>query len=211
MAVTQLQTENSNDTQQAFLVALVGLLFIHILMLNSQVNQSLFYLLNQSHLWIPESVIAMINDLGNGITMGAVALCYLVRYPQRTGKVLLAALLSLVMVPLLKHYFDAPRPAAMLSDLHIIGQAHYSNSFPSGHTATIFLFAGLYYLHKPNTVLRVAALMLALVVGGSRVAAGAHWPQDVALGAIVGLLCAFVASRCCTDWQLNRSRQSLCF
>ncbi|WP_028772871.1 phosphatase PAP2 family protein [Shewanella waksmanii] len=148
MAVTQLQTENSNDTQQAFLVALVGLLFIHILMLNSQVNQSLFYLLNQSHLWIPEGVIAMINDLGNGITMGAVALCYLVRYPQRTGKVLLAALLSLVMVPLLKHYFDAPRPAAMLSDLHIIGQAHYSNSFPSGHTATIFLFAGLYYTNQ---------------------------------------------------------------
>ncbi|QLE83802.1 hypothetical protein FLM48_01065 [Shewanella sp. Scap07] len=54
----------------------------------------------------------MINDLGNGITTGAVALCYLVRYSQRTGKVLLAAVLSLVMVPLLKHYFDAPRPAA---------------------------------------------------------------------------------------------------
>ncbi|WP_394204301.1 phosphatase PAP2 family protein [Shewanella waksmanii] len=209
--MTDQPVVNGQHHSQAFLMALIAAFAIHIVTLNPEVNLGLFHTINQSHLWVPEVVIAMLNDLGNGVTLGAVALCYLVKYPQRTGQVLLAAVLSLIIVPTLKQYFDAQRPAAVLQQLTIIGQAHYSNSFPSGHTATIFLFAGLYYIHKPHRLLRITALSLAFVVGASRIAAGAHWPEDVALGAVVGLICAFAAVNLCGSWSLSKSKQLVCY
>lgn len=40
--------------------------------------------------------------------------------------------------------------------------------------------------------LRLAALMLAVLAGVSRISVGAHWPEDVLAGAALGLLIAYV-------------------
>ena len=146
---------------------------------------------------MPDWVSALVSDFGNGITLGAVILCYLVKRPELICRVLLAALLSLIVVPLLKQYFDAPRPAALLEYLHVIGEARHKHSFPSGHSATAFLFAGLIYLSSQQAIIRMSLLFMAALVGVSRILVGAHWPADVVMGAIVGLSCAYTASYIC--------------
>lgn len=72
------------------------------------------------------------------------------------------------------------------------------NSMPSGH-ATVS-FAGLVMLGLLAPRIKWFTWTLAIIIGASRVAYGAHWPTDVILGAFIGmamadLVKAFLKSR----------------
>ena len=62
------------------------------------------------------------------------------------------------------------------------------NSMPSGHTAATF--AGLVMAGMLSPKIKPITWTLAILVGLSRVAAGAHWPTDVILGAFIGMVAA---------------------
>lgn len=97
-----------------------------------------------------------------------------------------------------KSFFAIPRPAAVLEhhQFTIIGDTLTAyTSFPSGHTITIFtaISAMVFVLlreakisEKHKTYWIYLSLMVATVVAISRVAVGAHWPADLAFGAILG-------------------------
>lgn len=64
------------------------------------------------------------------------------------------------------------------------------NSMPSGHTA--ISFAGLVMIGMLAPKYKPLTWTLAIVIGVSRVAIGAHWPSDVLFGAFVGMVMADV-------------------
>lgn len=67
------------------------------------------------------------------------------------------------------------------------------NSMPSGHV--IASFAGLVMIGLLYPRWKWATWALAIIIGISRVAVGAHFPSDVILGAFIGMACAdFVKS-----------------
>lgn len=64
------------------------------------------------------------------------------------------------------------------------------NSMPSGHTTATF--AGLVMAGMLAPKIKPITWTLAIIVGLSRVAVGAHWPTDVILGAFIGMVAADV-------------------
>ncbi|AUX78268.1 MULTISPECIES: phosphatase PAP2 family protein [Sinorhizobium] len=73
-------------------------------------------------------------------------------------------------------------------------------SFPSGHSTAAGAFFGAFAMLTPR--LRPLFLILALLIGVSRVVVGAHYPSDVAAGLLLGLwtamMVAFLFAR--RDW-----------
>ncbi|MDK1375981.1 phosphatase PAP2 family protein [Sinorhizobium sp. 6-70] len=65
-------------------------------------------------------------------------------------------------------------------------------SFPSGHSTAAGAFFGAFAMLVPQ--LRPLFLVMALVLGFSRVIVGAHYPSDVAAGLLLGLWVAIVVA-----------------
>jgi len=70
---------------------------------------------------------------------------------------------------------------------NVVGWSY--QSFPSGHTTTIFALAMVIAFLSPRWFW--AALALAVAVGVSRVSVQAHYPTDAIAGAYVGMLGAY--------------------
>lgn len=194
--------------QRSFFGLMLVLSCVFLITLLPDVNLTLFRLLNGIAAVLPDWPLLLLTDLGNGVTLGVITLCFLIKRPELILRVIIASVLSLLLVPLLKQYFDAPRPAAVLEVLNIIGDTRLSHSFPSGHTASAFLFAGTLWFAYQSRTIKALAIAFGAIVGISRIIVGAHWPQDIMLWAIVGLLCAYAAAYC-PPTQLQRVNNAL--
>ncbi|BAJ00367.1 phosphatase PAP2 family protein [Shewanella violacea] len=177
----------------SFLSVLLLLFIFHILTLNAQTNLDTFNWFNELGASLPSWLLLSVTDLGDGITAGALILICLTYKPQWLYRVIVTTLLCAICVHIFKQYFDAPRPAALLEVINIIGKARYEHAFPSGHTTTAFALAGVIWLLADKLWCKLSVLMLAVAVGLSRIAVGAHWPEDIAFGAILGWLLAYLA------------------
>ncbi len=66
-------------------------------------------------------------------------------------------------------------------------------SFPSGHTSSSFTAAfSLFFYSKKEGI---AAIVLATLIAFSRLYFYVHFPTDVLVGAILGILCAFLTNK----------------
>jgi len=97
-----------------------------------------------------------------------------------------------------KGLLESPRPAAVVDDrlFRLVGEKLEVASMPSGHTLTAFAVASsLYFALDARDRSRCAWLwLLAAAVGLSRIAVGAHWPGDVAVGAGLGVLAGMLGN-----------------
>lgn len=133
------------------------------------------------------------------VTLVAAAACIFFLYKRLGSYALLVAITGVVEVVLnsvLKLFYSRPRPAAYF-DYPLPA----SFSFPSGHAFGAFCVYGLLgilfsSLLKSRTLaltVRVATVLLVLLIGGSRIYLGAHYPTDVFAGYLLGAIVVTVA------------------
>ena len=99
-----------------------------------------------------------------------------------------------------KYLVNRPRPRVTWALIDVPNQP----SFPSGHaTGTMAIYFGgallgarLVASPRIADALRISGVVLALLVGLSRPYLGVHYPMDVFVGWIGGLLCALVGNAC---------------
>ena len=137
----------------------------------------------------------------------ALLLPFVGRHPALVWSAIVTAIIAGIAVPLLKNIFLLPRPPAVfaMDVIHIIGPAYKSRSFPSGHTTTAFVLAGVLSLYFRYYWVFALSLIVAIGVGISRMAVGVHWPLDVTVGAALGWLCAVVGRSLSTRWRWGES------
>ena len=147
-------------------------------------------------LW-SEDVWANVTFLGSTPAMVAIVLALSLRFPRLTLALLVAVGIGTVVTHGGKELFDTPRPPAVLAahELTVIGPVHKRDSMPSGHTMTAFLLAALVIPLVGSRLARGAILLVAAVVGWSRVVCGIHWLPDVLLGASIGLFSGWLGLR----------------
>lgn len=133
--------------------------------------------------------ITYLGELGACWVFISLVLLFMKKY-RRAGFLMLAALIlaTLLGEGLLKHIVCRPRPFESLlppgTSLLIPPPGGYS--FPSGHTCASFAAAvALFSQHKKQGA---PALVLAALIGFSRVFLFVHFPSDVLAGALLGTL-----------------------
>ncbi len=153
-------------------------------------NQALFYTLN--HLGGSQSLWAGMTLFGDSLIAFTLLLPLIGKRPDMIWVAFLAAVVAMLWVHGLKPVLDIPRPTAVLplEAIRVIGPEIHARAFPSGHTATAFTLAGVVALGIRSFPLRLLLIVLATLVGVSRVAVSAHWPMDVLGGAFGGWLAA---------------------
>lgn len=167
-----------------------------------------------------EAMTGILRDLtalGSGtvtglFTVGLIGYLLLTRRPSAALFVTAAVLGCWLLNDLLKELFDRDRPTIVP---HLM-PAH-EPSFPSGHTmisATLYptlaeLFGRLVTEARARLYLMSIAILLALLIGLSRVYLGVHYPSDVVAGLCLGFgwaLCCGIAARLLQKHRVLASR-----
>jgi undecaprenyl-diphosphatase len=154
--------------------------------------------------WVEEAARDL-TALGSGAVLTLITLAvegYLLLLRKRRAALFLAAAVlgAVLLSVLLKDFFARPRPEVVPHLARV-----FSASFPSGHSmlsTAVYLTLGAMLTRVQSSLLIKAyiqlwALLLASLVGLSRVYLGVHWPTDVlagwAAGAAWAALCWMVA------------------
>lgn len=146
-------------------------------------------------------------QLGNAGLVWIVLSAAMLLHP-RTRKAgfwaLIAMLFGLLFTNvLLKHLVGRTRPWLVVEGLTALVDEHDPNSFPSGHTCAAFACCLTWARFAARRWVKVLCLVLAVLMGLSRLYVGVHFPSDVIAGCVVGCFCAFLA------WAVQRKAENV--
>jgi undecaprenyl-diphosphatase len=166
-------------------------------------NQSLFLWLNAACTALPDWLWASLTITGH-TSMVFALLAPLLHPRMQQGRVVItglfaAALFGGIVSTVVKESLQVLRPPAVLTpeQFHLIGHKLELVSFPSGHSLSAFAIATLLIFGLQLRSWRLTGmLVLACLIGLSRIAVGAHWPLDVLGGAFLGIGCGW------TGWKI---------
>lgn len=114
-----------------------------------------------------------------------------------------AALLSShIFIHYLKKIINRPRPFLKLNGVNTFKTDLKDYSFPSGHTTAAFSICVSLALSFP--AMWMALVILAFIIGLSRIYIGVHYPTDVFIGMIVGTTFAIMSNSLVEGYIVNR-------
>ena len=116
------------------------------------------------------------------------------RKTRRIGFVCAVSLMigALVTNVTLKNIVARPRPFDTIQDLTILIKYPTDYSFPSGHTTSWFASGTSMFLML-NKKYSYVFLMLASIMGFSRLYVGVHYPTDVLCGLMIGVFSTIIS------------------
>jgi membrane-associated phospholipid phosphatase len=177
----------------------VFFLFLWLILLNLTLLFPKFEIhqwLNGFHNFLLDSFFSWITLIGDGVFAVLISLLFFI-YDKKKGLFILSTfLVSSLLAQLLKNFVfdDFMRPfyyiqSGSIQVPTIEGvKMHSSNSFPSGHTTTIFALTTMISFFYQSKKIGFFLLLIAVLVGYSRIYLSQHFLEDTLAGSIIGLV-----------------------
>ena len=179
-------------------------------------QQQIFFWVNTRNTHFADMIIPYITDIGDGLFCIAISILALFFINIRFGLAMLSSYaLGGLGVQILKMFVftDRSRPWAAYSDkypVHLVPDftPFTNNSFPSGHTTTVFSMAVLFILVFPKMrgIWQVLLFAVAALVAYSRMYLSQHYFVDVYVGSIAGILSSWLVYYYFYKYKYNSKR-----
>ena len=134
--------------------------------------------------------------LGEETAFLALAMIFFWCVDKKRGYLMMSVgFLGIMANQFMKLWFRIPRPWVLDENFTILEQAREAAagySFPSGHTTTAFATFGSIAASTKRRWVMVLNIVLAVLVGFSRMYIGVHTPADVIVGALTSLVLIFL-------------------
>jgi membrane-associated phospholipid phosphatase len=152
-----------------------------------------FLFINHFHTGFLDEFFILFTNVGNGLfVIGLMILVLIRRKVVWTLQIGISFLISGILVQVIKILMHNPRPSTYFGSgkIHcILGITRTGfSSFPSGHTATVFMLATLLAVYLPGRKSTFLFISMAVLTGFSRVYLSQHFPVDVLAGSFLGVL-----------------------
>ncbi|MBQ8730450.1 MAG: phosphatase PAP2 family protein [Lachnospiraceae bacterium] len=157
-------------------------------------------------LWIQEylrngiltPIMKFITHLGDAglmwIAIALLLLCF--KKTRKVGAMCACALVMSLLINnvILKPLIARVRPYEVIDGLVLLVKKAHDFSFPSGHTASSFACAVVIFKQMPKKY-GIPALVMAFIMGFTRLYVGIHYPTDVLAAIVTGTLCAIIGMK----------------
>jgi len=143
-------------------------------------------------------VFKYFTHLGDGLTFLIIGLVLLVFSIRKSILVICSGVLAGLLTQVLKRFIfdDIARPSKFLAEypLHLVDgvKMYTSNSFPSGHTATIFALCFALASLTSSLFNKIVLFCIAVAIGFSRIYLSQHFLIDTYVGSAIGVVAALV-------------------
>lgn len=158
-----------------------------------ELDKLIFYFINQGiSNPITDTIMPIVTSFKYWLPLYIIGIIYLLVRFRLKGIFILVVLLftvglcDLLNAQLLKEYFARVRPCSALESVNLLINCGAGHSFPSNHAVNNFAAATIlsYYFQRKVLVFFVLASLVAL----SRIFVGVHYPIDIVIGSLEGVV-----------------------
>ncbi|HEY4322797.1 MAG TPA: phosphatase PAP2 family protein [Mucilaginibacter sp.] len=182
------------DRIKLFFILYLLLLIAALLIKCIYSREQIYFTVNSLNSAWADYLAPYITDIGEGWTIMILSAIWALFNYRQAFLMATSYGVTSIIAQVVKRIFDAPRPRLyfkdQLSRIHFVKGVDILSyhSFPSGHTVTAFSAAVVATYLCKNKSWGVLFLLIAILVGFSRMYLSEHFFEDVTAGSVLGVL-----------------------
>ncbi|HEY2580445.1 MAG TPA: phosphatase PAP2 family protein [Mucilaginibacter sp.] len=182
------------DRIKLFFILYLLLLIAALLIKCIYSREEIYFTVNSMNSAWADYLAPYITDIGEGWTIIILSAIWALFNYRQAFLMATSYGVTAIIAQIVKHIFDAPRPKLyfkdQLSHIHFVKGVDVLSyhSFPSGHTVTAFSAAVVATYLCKNKNWGILFLLIAILVGFSRMYLSEHFFEDVTAGSVLGVL-----------------------
>ena len=170
---------------------------------------SILYALQDIHSPVLDKIILFITSLGDdGILWIAIGgICLFLKKYRRMGLHLLLSMMCTFILGnlIIKNMVARPRPCDIDTAVTLLLSRPHGYSFPSGHSINSMSAAFALFLN--NKKIGIPAIIVAALIGFSRMYLFVHFPTDVLVGFVIAILVAIAVDYAVRKVQISKLKK----
>ena len=170
---------------------------------------SILYALQEIHNPVLDKIMLFITSLGDDgwfwLAIGVI--CLVFKKHRKMGLQLLLSMLCTFILGnlIIKNLVARPRPCDIDTAVTLLLSRPHGHSFPSGHSINSMVAAVALFLN--NKKIGVPAVIIATLIGFTRLYLFVHFPTDVLAGFAIAILVAIGVDWAFREFEIRRAKQ----